>query len=278
MRKRHSGTADAVNAASLRKLDRLSRKIVRAWGSVLADMFAVRPDIRCEPAEHMPLGVLPECAWTCLYPTMDDGGPLQIGFSRQLLDRAVDHVLGGSGKGGGGGQNGLTMVELFMARRLAAVMLGTSAFDALLDPATVASPSEAATEGEDELIAGARILFDIALDANDLGQAWLILPVAENARHPAVAADPVRDGGQCHPLLAQSAAHICFEAKAVLMEPVVGIDRLLGLAVGDILPGSPLTNVPLLVEGRTVAVGSMGIQSGYRALKIETIDRGAAAQ
>lgn len=278
MNKRLSGAADAAIAASLRQQDRLSRKIVRAWRSALAGMFAVRPEIRCEPAGHMNAGALADCAWTCLYPTKDDSGPLQIGFSRQLLDRAVDHMLGGSGKGGGGGQNGLTMVELFMARRLAAVLLGTPAFDALLDTAMITTSSEAVTEGEDELVAGVRIAFDIALDAHDLGQAWLILPVTESARVSAVAVDPVRHSGQSHPLLAQSAAHISFEAKAVLMEPVVGIDRLLALAIGDILPGSPLTNVPLLVEGRTVAVGSLGIQSGYRALKIETIDRGAAAQ
>lgn len=241
-------------------------------------MFAIRPDIRCEPAEYLSVEVVADCAWTCLYPALNGGGPLQIGFSRQLLDRAVDHVLGGRSQGGGGGQNGLTMVELFMARRLAARLLGIPAFDALLDRAMIAEASDAAIEGEDELVAGARVAFDIALDSLDLGRAWLILPVPDNARQSPLEADPVPDSSQCHPLLAQSAVHISFEARAVLMEPVVGINRLLGLAVGDILPGSPLTNVPLLVEGRTVAVGSMGIQSGYRALKIETIDRGAAAQ
>ncbi|HEY0116766.1 MAG TPA: FliM/FliN family flagellar motor switch protein, partial [Allosphingosinicella sp.] len=61
------------------------------------------------------------------------------------------------------------------------------------------------------------------------------------------------------------------EARTVLARPELSLAEIVQLKVGDVIPVSIPASVPLLVEGRTVAVGSIGEQEGKAALKIERI-------
>lgn len=270
-RKRVSTDQASDGVAGIRQTH--ARKIARAWGVALAGLLRERPAIRSGVAEQVAGGPVPDCAWTALFASKDGSARLQLGLSRQLIDCSLDLFFGGAGQGSNQHDDGLSPMEVRMARHIASALCDSGPLHELHD-----IDRESLSEGEEELIGGDRLSFAVVIGTIEIGHIWLVLSSSETLGKPARASDAQAAGTPWHPALAHAAADISVDARAVLMEPVVGLERLLGLAVGDILPGTPAGAVQLLVEGRPVALGSIGVQSGHRALKIDTVDRGATAQ
>jgi flagellar motor switch protein FliM len=78
-------------------------------------------------------------------------------------------------------------------------------------------------------------------------------------------------GAEWRAQLNASVGDVRVEARTVLARPELNLSELMQLKVGDVIPVSIPALVPLLVEGRTVAVGSIGEQDGKAALKIERV-------
>ncbi len=62
-------------------------------------------------------------------------------------------------------------------------------------------------------------------------------------------------------------------ARAILMRNQLSVQRLLTLSPGDILPLILPSQIPLVVEGRVLAHGSLGETNGRAALRIEKIGK-----
>ena len=69
--------------------------------------------------------------------------------------------------------------------------------------------------------------------------------------------------------MAAALREVRIEARSVLACPTMQLADLLTLAPGDVIPISMPTMVPLIVENRVVAHGTVGDQDGRVALKIE---------
>jgi flagellar motor switch protein FliM len=78
--------------------------------------------------------------------------------------------------------------------------------------------------------------------------------------------------------LGAALADVRIEARTVLARPELTVSELVQLKVGDVIPVTIPASVPLLVEGRTVAVGSIGEQDGKAALRIERIKNRSSGQ
>ncbi len=62
-------------------------------------------------------------------------------------------------------------------------------------------------------------------------------------------------------------------ARAILMRNQLSVQRLLTLSPGDVLPLLLPSQIPLIVEGRVLAHGSLGEANGRAALRIEKIEK-----
>ena len=65
-------------------------------------------------------------------------------------------------------------------------------------------------------------------------------------------------------------------ARAILMRNQLSVQRLLTLSPGDVLPLILPSQIPLVVEGRVLAHGSLGEAYGRAALRIEKIEKESA--
>jgi flagellar motor switch protein FliM len=72
--------------------------------------------------------------------------------------------------------------------------------------------------------------------------------------------------------LAAALGEVRIEARSVLSRPSLSVSELLRLSVGDVIPISMPAVVPLLVEGRQIAIGKLGEQDGRAAIRIERIE------
>ena len=70
-----------------------------------------------------------------------------------------------------------------------------------------------------------------------------------------------------------AAMQLQVSARAILMRNQLSVQRLIALAPGDILPLVLPSQIPLIVEGRVFAHGSLGEANGRAALRIEKIGK-----
>jgi flagellar motor switch protein FliM len=73
--------------------------------------------------------------------------------------------------------------------------------------------------------------------------------------------------------LAAAVGHVRVKARTVLARPELSLAELMQLRPGDVIPISLPAQVPLLVEGRAIALGTIGEHDGKAALKIEKIEK-----
>ena len=78
--------------------------------------------------------------------------------------------------------------------------------------------------------------------------------------------------GEWHDRLAAAVGEIRFPARTVLARPELSFSELMQLQVGDVIPVTLPSLVPLLVEGRKIAVGTIGEHDGRAALRVERIE------
>jgi flagellar motor switch protein FliM len=80
-------------------------------------------------------------------------------------------------------------------------------------------------------------------------------------------------GSEWRERLAAAVGEVRVQARTVLARPQLSLSELMQLQPGDVIPVSLPARVPLLVEGRRIAVGAVGEHDGRAALKIEKMEQ-----
>ena len=78
--------------------------------------------------------------------------------------------------------------------------------------------------------------------------------------------------------LAAAVGNVRVKARTVLARPELSLAELMQLQPGDVIPISLPAHVPLLVEGRSIAFGTIGEHDGRAALKIDKIVKRSGIQ
>lgn len=83
--------------------------------------------------------------------------------------------------------------------------------------------------------------------------------------------DTGASAGEWRERMAEAVGEVRLQALSVLARPTTTLSKLLALAPGDVIPITTSRLAPLLVSGRTVAVGTIGEQDGRVCLKVEKL-------
>lgn len=71
--------------------------------------------------------------------------------------------------------------------------------------------------------------------------------------------------------LTRAVMDVRFPIRSVLAEPMVSLSLLMGLKAGDVIPISVGSDVPVMVGGDRLALGTVGTSNGKAAIKLNTI-------
>ena len=85
--------------------------------------------------------------------------------------------------------------------------------------------------------------------------------------------DATSRGTEWRHRLAAAVGGVRVKARTVLARPELSVSELMQLQPGDVIPVTLPAHVPLLVEGRRIALGTIGEHDGRAALKIELIEQ-----
>jgi flagellar motor switch protein FliM len=209
-------------------------------------------------------------------------GVLTLAIPGAFVSRLVDAFYGGAGIGADASHREFTRTEESL---LARVSDGVVAL--LADGWREVAPIDPQLKSRETNVAAARIgqadesvvvcCFTIAPPQGVPAKIELVFPAAalrsvEGAL--ATRSDEVAcaRGAEWREQLGATLAEVRIEARTVLARPELSLAELMQLKVGDVIPVTIPALVPLLVEGRAVAVGSIGEQDGKAALKIERVE------
>ncbi|MGZ8335255.1 MAG: FliM/FliN family flagellar motor switch protein, partial [Allosphingosinicella sp.] len=78
--------------------------------------------------------------------------------------------------------------------------------------------------------------------------------------------------------LVAAVGQVRVKARTVLARPDLSLAELMQLRPGDVIPIDLPAQVPLLVEGRSIALGTIGEHDGRAALKIEKLEKRRTSQ
>lgn len=278
------GSGSAPPSAALPALDRLNERLARAMRETFEPILRARPRIDAEPAMLRPFRdwQAEQSAFQGLsmYTAKPLKGLLAIAVPSELVSRLVDAYYGGSGAAPAALAREFTRTEESLLARvsdgIAGLLARTWQEIAPIDPqlkGRETNPAAARIAAPDEGVIVCR--FTITPAVGKPASLEVLFPAAAlRSVEGALAArseEGCARGAEWRAQLGSALADVRIEARTVLARPELNLSELMQLKVGDIIPVSIPASVPLLVEGRTVAVGSIGEQDGKAALKIERI-------
>lgn len=273
-------------SSALPALDRMNERLARRFKDLIEPILRMKPQVSAAPAVLRPLR-----DWQAeqevfqsisLYSFKPLKGLLAITIPAEFVSRLVDAFYGGPGIAGDASRREFTRTEESLLARIAdnlAALLSESWREvAPIEPQiksreTSVSAARIGQPDENVVVCG----FKVAPPQGAASTIEILFPAAalrsvEGAL--ATRSDEVAcaRGAEWRAQLGAALADVRIEARTVLARPELSLAELVQLKVGDVIPVSIPALVPLLVEGRTVAVGSIGEQEGKAALKIERIE------
>lgn len=271
-------------SAALPALDRLHERLARRMRDLFEPILRVKPKVDAEPALLRPLKdwQAEQSAFQSLslYNFKPMKGTLAVSLPAEFVSRLVDAFYGGTGNGPVAQAREFTGTEEALLGRLAdnVVVLMADAWRevAAVDPQIKGRETNVAMAriaGAEEAVVVCR--FTVAPPQGAPAAIDILFPAAAlRAVEGALAArnDDGGKGSEWREQLGAALGDVRIEARTVLARPELSLSELMSLKVGDVIPVTIPASVPLLVEGRTVAVGSIGEQDGKAALKIERIE------
>jgi flagellar motor switch protein FliM len=87
-----------------------------------------------------------------------------------------------------------------------------------------------------------------------------------------VVAKPVEPDVEWQTTLTRAAMNVRLPVRSVLAEPNISLARLMDLKAGDIIPISFGTDVPIMVGGAPLGLGTVGTSNGRAAIRISKIE------
>ena len=278
------GSGPAEASAALPALNRLNDRFAKRLREMIETYLRVKPKVDAEPAVMRPLAdwqaEQPTFTGLSLYSMRPLKGILAAAVPPELVSRLVDAFYGGTGAPPLSQAKEFTRTEESLFGRFSDALVA-----ALAETWREVSPIEPQLRGRESNVALARIAapeeavvvsrFTIAAGAATPVAIDIIFPASILRAMESVLAEQGEEacarGAEWRAQLAGAVAEVRIEARTVLARPELSLSELMQLKVGDVIPVSIPALVPLLVEGRTVAVGSIGEQDGKAALKIERV-------
>lgn len=276
---------------ALPAIDRLNERMVRKLRGVIEPLSRTKPKIGVEPTVIRNFGdwqaEQPEFTSLSLYTFRPMQGSILLKIEPDFVSRLVDAFYGGSGVISPRRAREFTATEESLLGRLAEALMAALA-ETWAEVIPV-KPMLRARETNNGFVALAKADEAVAVSQFAI-QPWggqpatveFIYPVAglrsiETELVTRMPDEAGAKGAAWKAKLESAVGEIRVEARTVLARPELPLSELMRLQVGDVIPVSLPHLVPLIVEGRRVAIGAVGEHDGRAALKIERIEQGRLA-
>jgi flagellar motor switch protein FliM len=274
--------------SALPALDRMSERLTRRLREAVFNLARRKPRIEAEPVRIERFEAWrsgrPEFTSLSLYRFRPLKGGLLIAVEPELVGRLVDAFYGGTGASSPQRTKEFTPTEERLLVRLTEHLVAI-----LTDVWAEVVPIQLQLSARETNIAYATLVrgeepvvitsFSVAFGADEIpSNIQIIYPCSSLRAVEAELSSKVHDeggvaGAEWHARMAAALGNVRVDARSVLARPTLSMLELLRLAPGDVIPISRPALVPLLVGGRTIAVGTIGEHDGKAALKIEKIER-----
>lgn len=276
---------------TLPAIDRLNEKMARKLRGVIEPFSRTKPKIGAEPTVLRNFGdwqaEQPEFTSLSVYNFKPMSGAILLKVEPDFVSRLVDAFYGGSGVTPPRRSKEFTATEEGLLGRLAEALIEALAETwAEIIPAR---PVLRARETNLGFVALVKADEPVAVSQFTIqpwpGQAAVIeflYPLSGlRSVEAAIAAKAPDDAGaknaEWKAKLDAALGEVRVEARTVLARPELPLSELMRLQPGDVIPVSLPHLVPLIVEGRRVAIGAVGEHDGRAALRIERIEQGRLA-
>jgi flagellar motor switch protein FliM len=266
---------DRINERMARQLRDLIEPYARTKLRVTADATIVRTFEEWQAEQ-------PDFTSLSLYSFKPLKGGILLVIEPEFVSRLVDTFYGGSGMAAKSRAREFTGTEDSLLGRLSESLMGVLA-QAWGEVVTVrpqlrsreTNVSFANLVRPDESVAVAR--FNVVAPNGKTALIDILYPVAslrsvENELVAKSQEDASVRGEEWRERLATAVREVRVEARTVLARPELSLSELVRLQPGDVIPVSLPSHVPLLVEGRPIAVGTIGEHDGRAALMIERVE------
>ncbi|HEX4739492.1 MAG TPA: FliM/FliN family flagellar motor switch protein [Allosphingosinicella sp.] len=286
------GSEPARPLAAVPALQRISERTARKLRETIEPISRIKPRVSADPVAVRRFEAWkaeqPEFTSISLYRFRPLKGGLLLAIEPQLVGRLVDAFYGGPGIHGERILKEFTPTEERLLTRLSEALIDTlsEVWTEVMPVKAQLSSRETSTAyaalvTDDEPVAIAR--FTIALGHGKPCVVDIVYPVAalraiESQLSAKVHDDSGMSGSEWRERMAAALGEVRLKARSVLARPTISVSELLKLKPGDVIPISLPPVVPLLVDGRQIALGKIGEQDGRAALRIEKVEARRAIQ
>lgn len=281
------GSDAARPMSALPALDRMNERMVRRLRELIEPLARAKPRVSGDSTTIRTYGdwqaEQPEFTSLSLYGFKPLKGAILVAIDPQFVSKLVDAFYGGSGVPASGRAREFTATEESLLGRLTQGLI--AALAEVWSEVVPVTPQLRSRETSVGFAALARAEDPVAVSRFTITP-WpdqpsaieILYPVASlrSVEHELVAKshdDAHVRSNEWRKRLAAAIGEVRVEARTVLARPQLSLSELMQLRPGDVIPVSLPARVPLLVEGRRVAVGAVGEHDGRAALKIERIEQ-----
>lgn len=280
------GVASSAPMSALPALDRMNERLARRIRSTVEPIARVKLKVASQPVQTLPFN-----EWQALNSDFCSLSvmsflPLNatVGLMMQpmLIARLVDTYYGGSGNIPAVSAKEFTPSEEKMVGKLVEALIGSlEEVWSEIVPANFrlrtreSNISFANFARPDEPIAIASFLLEF--NAGPPEKIDLIYPIAtlrqvERDLSSANKDERAANNNEWHRRLNLALREVRMRARTVLARPELNMSELMQLSPGDIIPLNLSGMVPLIVQNREIALGTIGEHNGRAALKIEIMN------
>ena len=286
------GAESSRPLAAIPPLDRVSQRAARLLRQRLEPLSRVKPRVVSDPVAVRSYeswkADQPEFTSLSLYRFRPLKGGLLLSIEPELIGRFVDAYYGGPGIHGERVLKEFSPTEERLLARLSEAVIET-----MTEVWTEVMPVEAQLTSRETSTAHAGLMvsddpvavarFTISVGQGRSGRIEIVYPVASLRAIEAQLSTTVQDDGgisgvEWRERMCAALGEVRVQARSVLARPTLSLSELLRLQPGDVIPISLPGTVPLLVSGRTIAIGTIGEQDGRAALKIEKVHNRRSVQ
>jgi flagellar motor switch protein FliM len=268
-------------------IDRLGERMVRRLKDAIEPFARVKPAVETEPTAIQSFAdwqaEQAEFTSLSLYSFRPMKGAILIRIDPEFVSRLVDAFYGGTGAAPSRRAREFTPTEETLLARLSDAIVGVLAEVwteiVPIRPQLRSRETNIGFAGlakDDEPVAVTR--FEIAPWAGHSTVIEILYPVAGlRSIEPTLIASAADDGSarssEWRSKLGAALGEVRINARTVLARPELSLNELMQLQPGDVIPVSLPKHVPLIVEGRRVALGTVGEHDGKAALRIERMEQ-----
>lgn len=268
-------------------IDRLNERMVRRLRDLMEPFARAKPKVAVEPTVVRGFGdwqaEQDEFVSLSLYGFKPMKGAVLVRIEPAFVSRLVDAYYGGTGAPPVRKAKEFTPSEESLAGRLAdslAAALGQVWSEAVpVQPQFRSRETHAGYAGiakAEEAVAVSQFTIDPWGDKPAVIE--ILYPVSglRSLEHMLVG-KPTEEAGitgnDWRRRMKAAVGEVRIQARTVLARPELPLSELMQLRAGDVIPVSLPAHVPLIVEGRRFAIGTIGEHDGRAALKIEKVEQ-----